>query len=660
MAVFSKVADKASKVNYGGGNVLYWFAWGTIIVSGVEMHLKFFNGVEQRFQYDQFTTVEPDLESLIDSLIALDYFRVPTTGSGGGGGGGDASAANQSTQITLATSLNGLVSTAANQVLTNTKLDTLIVNNATSANQVSSNAKLDSIISALALQSTAANQVTGNVSLASIDTKLTDNATETKQDDNITALGNLLTELQLKADLTETQPVSLASLPLATGASTEAKQDTGNTSLTSIDSKTPSDPATVTKQDEIIAAISGGGATALPAQPDRDAFGNLRTSQSVALIDLKQVVDNLPLFFDRETFGGSSQVWDTNTSSTNMFVGGTSGNYAIAQTFQRLHYQAGKSQLIKITFRLLIPMTDIIKRVGYFSSAETGAFDTVFDGIYLESSNGTVKAVIANNGTLTTVEQVNWNLDTFDGTGDSGNPSGILINWNRRQIAVTDFQWLSVGRVRMGLSINGLLYYFHEFNHANNSNIGAYMRSPHKPIRYEIRSTGGSASLIQICASVESEGGQQPLGVQRTIRDARDLQCNTANTDYAIYGLRLKAGVYSEIILESINIINQNNDDFFYSIVLNPTVTGTFAYTDVTNSSIQKATSLVGSPATITGGTELFSGVSQAASNVEQSINNAIKLGTSIDGTKDEIVLIFNGITNGADVYATLNWRELS
>lgn len=38
----------------------------------------------------------------------------------------------------------------------------------------------------------------------------------------LTALASLLTELQLKADLSETQPVSAASLPLPTGASTEA------------------------------------------------------------------------------------------------------------------------------------------------------------------------------------------------------------------------------------------------------------------------------------------------------------------------------------------------------------------------------------------------------------------------------------------------------
>lgn len=49
-----------------------------------------------------------------------------------------------------------------------------------------------------------------------------------------TTLSSLLTELQLKADLTETQPVSVASLPLPSGAATEAKQDTGNSSLATI------------------------------------------------------------------------------------------------------------------------------------------------------------------------------------------------------------------------------------------------------------------------------------------------------------------------------------------------------------------------------------------------------------------------------------------
>jgi hypothetical protein len=46
-----------------------------------------------------------------------------------------------------------------------------------------------------------------------------------------TTLAAVLTELQLKADLTETQPVSVASLPLPSGAATAGNQNTINTSI---------------------------------------------------------------------------------------------------------------------------------------------------------------------------------------------------------------------------------------------------------------------------------------------------------------------------------------------------------------------------------------------------------------------------------------------
>lgn len=67
----------------------------------------------------------------------------------------------------------------------------------------------------------------GDASAANQATQITAaNSTNTKLD-------SLLTELQNKADLTETQPVSVS------GGATSAKQDTGNTSVASIDTKTP-------------------------------------------------------------------------------------------------------------------------------------------------------------------------------------------------------------------------------------------------------------------------------------------------------------------------------------------------------------------------------------------------------------------------------------
>ena len=61
-----------------------------------------------------------------------------------------------------------------------------------------------------------------------------------------TTLASILTELQQKTEPTDTQPVSAISLPLPVGASTEAKQDTGNTSLNNIDTKVGEVSATPT------------------------------------------------------------------------------------------------------------------------------------------------------------------------------------------------------------------------------------------------------------------------------------------------------------------------------------------------------------------------------------------------------------------------------
>ena len=94
--------------------------------------------------------------------------------------------------------------------------------------------------------STATLQTTGNTSLNSIDTK-----TPALSGGRVPVESNLvqgLTDTQLRASAVPvsgtfwqaTQPVSAVSLPLPTDASTSALQTTGNSSLSSIDAKTPS------------------------------------------------------------------------------------------------------------------------------------------------------------------------------------------------------------------------------------------------------------------------------------------------------------------------------------------------------------------------------------------------------------------------------------
>lgn len=94
-------------------------------------------------------------------------------------------------------------------------------------------------------------------------------ATEVKQDNIVSELQDLLVELEKKADLTETQPVSIASMPLPTGGATEAKQDDAIAQLTSIAgedfatqttlaailAKIIAAPSTEAKQDDVITEL---------------------------------------------------------------------------------------------------------------------------------------------------------------------------------------------------------------------------------------------------------------------------------------------------------------------------------------------------------------------------------------------------------------------
>ena len=421
------------------------------------------------------------------------------------------------------------------------------------------------------------------------------------------------------------------SLPLPAGASTEANQD-----------------LQITESQTANSYLSS-----LASDARQDAFGRYRVSNTQSLIDLKQLNDGLDLFFDSETIGTGATAYQSGEASTRQSVS-ANNDVAIRQTKQRFNYQTGKSQLIECTFANMQAETDVTKRLGYFSSNQITPFDSDKDGLWLETSGGTAKVVQSKSGTATAIEQVNWNIDKLDGTGESG----ITIDLSKSQILVIDFQWLGVGRVRFGFSINGALYYAHEFRNANNL-LAVYISSPTQPIRYEIRSTGGAAYLDQICSTVQSEGGQTPLGVIRGVSSAIDMQCSILLASYAIYGIRLKAGYYADINLLDITAFNENNDNFIYRILLNPTVTGTFTYADLANSGVQIAVSDLSTPATVTGGVEIGSGVVLADSTASANLQTALKIGTSIAGVKDEIVLSIQPITAGADIFATMSWREL-
>jgi hypothetical protein len=406
-----------------------------------------------------------------------------------------------------------------------------------------------------------------------------------------------------------------------------------------------------------------GAMLTAPQQGMTDAFGRLRVSQISTFLDLKQTHDKLPLFYDEKINGDATSTHSTLNAETVMATS-SSGDYVVRASKQRANYSSGKSQQVFMTFGNLQPQTNIVKRVGYFTSSFDAPYIDSLDGIFLESSNGIVTANIYKRGTLTqSIEQNDWD-DPMNGSGQSQ----VVIDWTKTQILMISYEWLGVGSVQISLVVDGVIYDVVKFKNANNLD-KVYMSSPNQSLRYEIRQTGvGGGEFATICSSVGSEGSITEIGkILSDNSGITPIQAAATTTTYGVLGIRLQsAKVDTEIDIIDFNILCNTSTDLLWSLILNPTVAGTFTYNDVTNSAASIAKGVTADPSTntITGGTVLASGYLKSGSGAFSGgsevarIVNAVRLGVGLDGALDTFVLCVRPLQVNADVLASISWRE--
>lgn len=388
-----------------------------------------------------------------------------------------------------------------------------------------------------------------------------------------------------------------------------------------------------------------------------DAFSRLRVADPHTIYDSKQLHDNQPLFYDEAIGGSATSVHNGINASVVMTVTANSSDYIIRQTKQRFNYQPGKSQLI--IFTLHAPQqTGVTSRAGYFDGIGTN-YMTPNNGVFLQIDEDNVSWNIAKNGTTTeSVNQADWNYDKLDGTG----PSGITLDADGLFIALTDIEWLGAGRCRCGFVISGIIRYVHYFTHTNTPSFtSVYMSTPNLPIRYDVQSDGtGGGTLDHICATVMSEGGIQQTGILRSIdTENTHLDANAADQSYVLLALRLKTNYLDITVLpEFVSMISETNDDFRWSLHINPTYSGTLTYTDITDSACQRA---VGTTThTITAeGVKIDSGYAKSSAMIDRRIITALTIGSQIDLTRDELILAAKPLASNADLQGSLTFREL-
>lgn len=405
-----------------------------------------------------------------------------------------------------------------------------------------------------------------------------------------------------------------------------------------------------------------------PANPSGmsvDGFGRARFSQPVTLYDsFHRYADNGKEIHANTS--GATYAFNSNTSSIDMTVNGTSGQYCYRESKKVFAYQPGKSLQILKTFVMNPHKTNLRQRVGYFGAE---------NGYFLERSDASASKVafvqrskVTGAVVDTPVDQQSWNVDKLDGTG----PSLLTLDLNSPQILFIDIEWLGVGSVRMGFIINGQLIHCHSFHHANISTAakGAYMQTACLPIRTEIENvgtTGSSSTYKQICATVISEGGYALTGRPRTYGQNPNAgrALISAGTYYPVISIRLNPDNLDALVIpNNIALLPINSGNYRYKVVSGGTITGAVWANAASDSYVQYNSN---ASATFSGGIELSSGyltsTVQAGGGTVPLVGELFKYQLERDSfanTTTPLTVVVTSDTATCNVAGSISWEEVT
>jgi hypothetical protein len=404
--------------------------------------------------------------------------------------------------------------------------------------------------------------------------------------------------------------------------------------------------------------------TIIPSPALLDAFSRIRVSNPQTQLSITHVLDpNAEQETESKTGTGTITL---SANSPNIILAvTTTGDTAVRQSRARGIYVPGKSLLVLNTGILnnASNATGVTTRIGYFDAD---------DGLYFQhegnGSTGTTSVCKRSSGTgsivNTVVNQTSWNLDTMNGSGTSG----ISLNFTKTQIFLLDLEWLGVGRVRMGFVVNGMIYYCHEFLHANFETI-PYMNLGSQPVRYEARSTSGAGSMMHCCSTVIAEGEPSFFGRGFSATAGLTTKTVAAANPEPIIALRLKStGKFPKVnvILTKISIASSSAANMalwlyiFRDTTAASVLTGSSFVSADTESAVEY--DITATAITLTGGVLLDSSFYSGDSTFNLTNldnNNNIKITTNLASQSDILVFVAQAFAGSESVSGAMTWREV-
>lgn len=401
---------------------------------------------------------------------------------------------------------------------------------------------------------------------------------------------------------------------------------------------------------------------------DIDAFGKLRVSNPYTLLEVKfpsgtgttEFLNNTELVCTRSIGSYTSNTPGNGTRT----ISGTGVGIFTSQSRKYCTYLPGKSTLV-LCSGLIYNSSNVsmTARIGYYDDN---------NGFYFQHDGSSISIVVKNSGVITNIaSQSSWNIDPMNGSGSSS----LNLDFTKAQLFVIDFEWLGVGRIRFGFYAFGRINYCHQITNIN-ALTAPYMPTANLPIRYELSgsSAGSSGSMVQICSTVISEGGYNPVGRPFTTNNGLPASNNVASSETFLLAIKgISTYNHENVIPLGVQLLNSANTTaaiqyrirLFLAPTADPITGGSFTWTNVNNYSIIQSTSATsGGTVNFTGsivveegyftgrGTSEFNGLSDVFTNL-------VQITSDILGNSDILMITAQIQTGNAQVACQMQWQEV-
>ncbi|KKL66828.1 hypothetical protein LCGC14_2141100, partial [marine sediment metagenome] len=386
------------------------------------------------------------------------------------------------------------------------------------------------------------------------------------------------------------------------------------------------------------------------------AFGEVLTGQLHPVFQgsFEYTVDNTRVTTNAGTNGG------TVTQANAMAVLGTSittASVAMLTSRVRAKYRSGLGGLMKFTALFTSPVADTDQYIGM--ADEVGSSEAFENGFMIGYDGLTFGVHRFQNDVKVTIAQVDFD-DPLDGTG----PSGVLLDQTKINVYSIQFQYLGAGAINFFIenSETGKLVQFHTLKYAN-LNVVPSVFNPNFQFCILVDNKATISDMIIKSSSYAYfiEGKTDRIQVQQPQFSSGEQTAAGVSGETALLTIRVKASyagknnfleaimLFASVSVEASSVNNLGNA----RLVLNTTLGGVPSYSDINTSDSIMELDVAGT--TVTGGTELFSGVLAGKND---------GVGTNLTDFEfllepgDTLTLAVSSV-NSATFKGSLLWKEL-